>query len=122
MEPADGGRTVQVPLGHRFFFTELKQICHIHDFIGYSEGAVKWQVWIALLTHLLLLPLLRFMRHVSAWSLSFTRLAGIVRAALWVRRNLFEILALYGTADLPAPGKRSAGTPLKQGVFAFAAL
>ena len=31
--------------GIETFFKELKQTCQIRDFIGYSENAVKWQVW-----------------------------------------------------------------------------
>ncbi len=72
----------------------LKQTCQIHDFVGYNENAVKWQIWIGLLIHLLL----RFMKHISKWGLSFSRLAGIVRSAIWVRRDLLEILAFYGIA------------------------
>jgi len=40
------------------FFKELKQNCLIHDFVGYNENAVRWQVWTGLLVHLLLLPVL----------------------------------------------------------------
>jgi len=86
------------------FFKELKQTCQIHDFVGYNENAVKWQVWISLLVHLLL----RFIKQVSKWGLSFSRLSGIVRSAIWVKRDLMQILAHYGTAggrkrDGPAP-------------------
>jgi hypothetical protein len=85
------------------FFKELKQTCQIHDFVGYNENAVKWQIWIGLLVHLLL----RFMKHLSKWGLSFSRLAGIVRSAIWVRRDLLEILASYGMAG---PGNRVVAT------------
>ena len=27
------------------FFKELKQTCQLHDFVGYNENAVKWQIW-----------------------------------------------------------------------------
>lgn len=70
------------------FFKELKQICQIHDFVGYNENTVRWQVWTGLLVHLLL----HFMRHVAGWALSFSRLAGVARAALWVKRELVGIL------------------------------
>jgi hypothetical protein len=40
--------------GIELFFKELKQTCEIGDFVGHNENAVKWQVWTALLTHLLL--------------------------------------------------------------------
>jgi hypothetical protein len=80
--------------GVETFFKELKQTCQIHDFIGYSENAVQWQVWIGLLAHLIL----RYLRYLSRWALSFSRLAAIIRGTLWIRRNLVETLCLYGTA------------------------
>ena len=52
------------------FFKELKQTVQLADFLGYSANAVKWQVWIALLVHLLL----RFQAWRSRWAHSFTRL------------------------------------------------
>lgn len=80
--------------GIETFFKELKQTCQIHDFIGYGENAVQWQVWTGLLAHLIL----RYLRYLSKWGLSFSRLAAIVRGTLWIRRNLIETLCLYGTA------------------------
>jgi len=79
------------------FFKELKQTLQLRDFVGTNEQAVKWQVWTGLLTHLLL----RFLRHVSRWSRSFSRCVGIVRSALWVKTDLGELLACYGTAGGP---------------------
>ena len=90
--------------GVETFFKELKQTCQIHDFIGYSENAVRWQVWISLLAHLLL----RYLRYLSKWGLSFSRLAAIVRGTPWIRRNLVEALCLYGTAG---PVKSAAERP-----------
>jgi len=97
------------------FFKELKQTCLIRDFVGYNENAVRWQVWTGLLAHLLL----RFMRHVAGWTLSFSRLAGVVRAAVWVKRELVAILKTYGTAPQPKPGEPSAKPPPLQAFFAF---
>ena len=76
------------------FFKELKQTCQTHDFIGYSENAVKWQVWAGLIAHLLL----RITRHLAKWKNSFSRLAGIVRGCLWLKKDLFSLLDTYGTA------------------------
>ena len=90
--------------GVETFFWELKQTHQIHDFIGYSENAVRWQVWIGLLAHLIL----RYLRYLSKWGLSFSRLAAIVRGTLWIRRNLVETLCLYGTAG---PVKSAAERP-----------
>ncbi len=97
------------------FFKELKQTCQIHDFVGYNENAVKWQVWTGMLVHLLL----RFMRHVSGWGLSFSRLAGVARAAVWVKRDLMAILKTYGTAPRPKPGEFREKTPPLQVFFDF---
>ena len=89
--------------GIETFFKELKQTCQIHDFIGYSENAVQWQVWTGLLAHLIL----RYLAYLSKWGLSFSRLAGVARGTLWIRRNLIETLCLYGTAGpVKAPADR----------------
>jgi len=97
------------------FFKELKQTCLIRDFVGYNENAVRWQVWTGMLAHLLL----RFMRHVAGWTLSFSRLAGVVRAAVWVKRELVGILKPYGTAPPPKPGEPAAKPPPLQAFFDF---
>ena len=76
------------------FFKELKQTLQLTDFLGHNAAAVKWQVWIGLLVHLLL----RYQAFLSRWAHSFSRLAAIVRAALWKRWHLGELLAGYGTA------------------------
>ena len=79
------------------FFKEIKQTLQLADFIGYNDKAVKWQVWIGLLTHMLL----RLLKHLSKWRLSFSRLYGIVKSAIWMRVDLFETFSIYGTADPP---------------------
>ena len=82
------------------FFKELKQTLQFADFIGYNENAVKWQVWIGLLVHMLL----HYAKFLSAWTQSFARLVGIVRGGMWLEIDLIETLILYGTAG---PGKKS---------------
>jgi len=77
------------------FFKEIKQSLQLVDFLGNSANAVKWQVWIALLVHLLL----RWHAWQSRWNHSFTRLFTFVRAALWLRKDLLELLRRCGTAD-----------------------
>jgi hypothetical protein len=79
------------------FFKELKQTLQLTDFVGYNEKAVKWQVWTGLLAHLLL----RFLKHVAKWTLSFSRLVGTVRAAVWMKIDLLGALRLYGIAGGP---------------------
>lgn len=97
------------------FFKEIKQALQLRDFVGTNEKAVKWQVWTGLLTHLLL----RFLRHISHWSRSFSRCVGIVRSALWVKVNLVELLTRYGTASPPHRPVLYAEEPLLPGFEAF---
>lgn len=97
------------------FFKQLKQTVQLVDFLGNSANAVKWQVWTALLVHLLL----RFLAWRERWAHSFTRLFTYVRAALWLRRDLTELLRRCGTA----PGAGGARAASRQSEFPdFAAL
>ena len=79
------------------FFKQLKQTLQLADFIGYSKQAVRWQIWTALLTYLLL----RFIAFTSKWSCSFSRLFTVIRGILWSQLDLFRILSRYGTAHGP---------------------
>jgi hypothetical protein len=56
---------------------------------------VRWQVWTALLTYVLL----RYLSYLSRWTHSFTRLFTILRAVLWEKYDLLRLLACYGTAE-----------------------
>jgi hypothetical protein len=76
------------------FFKEIKQTLQLSDFLGHSENAVRWQVWIGLLVHLLL----RYLAWVHGWAHSFTRLFTVLRAVLWRCWSLPQLLASYGTA------------------------
>lgn len=60
------------------FFKQLKQTVQLVDFLGNSANAVKWQVWTALLVHLLL----RFLAWRERWAHTFTRLFTYVRGAV----------------------------------------
>jgi hypothetical protein len=86
------------------FFKELKQTLKLSDFLGHNANAVRWQVWTALLTYLLL----RFCAWLSNWSHSFARLFALIRTALWQKLDLADLLETYGTAD---GGARFLGTP-----------
>jgi len=81
--------------GIETFFKELKETVQLVDFFGYNRSAVCWQIWMALLVHLLM----RFLAHMSQWEHSFTRLFSLFRAALWHRYDLIGLLKSYGTAD-----------------------
>jgi hypothetical protein len=77
------------------FFKQIKQTLQLADFLGHNANAVRWQVWMALLTYVLL----RYLSYLSRWVHSFTRLFTILRAALWEKYDLLNLLACYGTAD-----------------------
>ena len=76
------------------FFKQIKQTLQLADFLGQSANAVKWQVWMALLTYVLL----RFLACVHEWEHSFTRLWTLVRAALWRKLDVQSLLEFCGTA------------------------
>jgi hypothetical protein len=78
------------------FFKSLKQNLQVADFLGYSANAVRWQIWTALLVHLIM----RFLAWKSRWSSYFGRIFTLVRATLWRRLDLMKLLELYGTAGM----------------------
>lgn len=86
------------------FFKEIKQTLQLADFLGHNANAVQWQVWTGLLVHLLL----RYQAFLHGWAHSFTRLFTVVRAVVWRRWHLGELLESYGTAQPPG---RICGTP-----------
>jgi hypothetical protein len=76
------------------FFKQIKQTLKLSDFLGYSENAVQWQVWTALLCYLIL----RFIAFASKWKGSFARLFTVIRGGLWSRIELNSLLYCCGTA------------------------
>ena len=76
------------------FFKEIKQTLQLADFLGHNANAVRWQVWTALLTYVLL----RFCAWISQWGHSFTRLFTLLRSTLWLKLDLRAFLESYGTA------------------------
>ena len=80
--------------GIEVFFKEIKQTLQMADFMGYSENAVRWQIWIALLVYILL----RFVAWQGHWKHTFTRLFTILRGVLWSCLDLFSVLGCCGTA------------------------
>ena len=88
------------------FFKQLKQTLQLADFLGHNANAVQWQIWTALLVFVLL----RFQAWWTDWAHSFSRLFTLLRAALWLPRDVGRLLR-YGTADghyhhLDAPAQR----------------
>lgn len=76
------------------FFKQLKQTLQLCTFLGHTRNAIQWQIWTALLTHLLL----RFMAFISRWHHSFIRLFTMLRAVLWSKLDILCLLKSYGTA------------------------
>jgi RNAse (barnase) inhibitor barstar len=86
------------------FFKEIKQTLQLSDFLGHNANAVRWQMWMGLLVHLML----RYLAFMSSWRHSFTRLFTVIRAVLWRYLDLNDLLDSYGTAKPPG---RICGTP-----------
>ena len=80
--------------GVEVFFKQIKQTLQVSDFLGHSENAVRWQVWMALLTYLLL----RYTGYLGKWRGSFRRLFTLVRGVLTSRLEIFSVLQACGTA------------------------
>jgi hypothetical protein len=78
------------------FFKSLKQNLQIGSFLGHNANAVRWQIWIGLLVHLLM----RFLKWKSRWPSHFGRLFTIVRCAMWNRWDVQSCLEFYGTAGV----------------------
>ena len=76
------------------FFKEIKQNLQLADFLGHNENAVRWQIWTALLTYVIL----RFISYQSKWQGSFKRLVTVIRGVLWSRLELYSVLRFCGTA------------------------
>jgi hypothetical protein len=76
------------------FFKQLKQTLKLADFLGYSENAVQWQIWMALLAYVIL----RFMAFASKWKGTFARLFTTIRGTIWSYFDLYELLRCCGTA------------------------
>ena len=84
--------------GIEVFFKQMKQTLQLGDFLGYSENAVRWQVWTALLTYVLL----RLISYIGKWKDSFARLFTAIRGVLWSRYDLLSLLdGCCGTAQAP---------------------
>ena len=92
--------------GIEAFFKEIKQTLQLADFMGTGENAIRWQIWTALLTYLLL----RLVEWIGGWKQSFRRLFTLIKGMLWSRRNILELLRLVDTNDgeKPPPVKMTA--------------
>lgn len=81
--------------GIEVFFKQLKQTLQLADFLGHNENAVRWQIWTALLTYILI----RFISYLGKWKGSFSRLFTVIRGVIWSRLDLYSVLNVCcGTA------------------------
>ena len=92
--------SARTPLDMAYIRNEMRkkgvtQTIQLADFLGHNANAVRWQIWTGLLTHLLV----RFLAFRHSWQHSFTRLFTVVRAVLWRRWHLGELLDRSGTAS-----------------------
>ena len=76
--------------GIEVFFKEIKQTLQLADFLGTSENAIKWQIWTALLTYLLL----RRNAWLGGWKQSFRRFFTLVKGVLWSQKRLSSLISL----------------------------
>ena len=77
-------------MGDQVFFKEIKQTLQLADFLGTSENAIKWQIWTALLTYLLL----RLNAWIGGWKRSFRRFFTLVKGVLWSQKRLSSLISL----------------------------
>ena len=101
--------------GIEVFFKQIKQTLQLSTFLGHSENAIRWQVWMAMLTYVLL----RFVGHRSQWKGSFRRLFTLVRGILLSQRNLWRVIESCGTARGSPPPENPANQPCLPGLESF---
>lgn len=82
------------------FFKAIKQNLKIKAFVGTSRNAVLTQIWIALITYLLL----AFARHSSKAGWTVQRIMRVMQLNLFERRTLKDILN-------PDPGRHKKSEP-----------
>jgi hypothetical protein len=69
------------------FFKAIKQNLRIKTFLGTSENAVMTQVWVALITYLIL----AFLRFKAGLGISFQQMVRLLQINLFEPRNLIEL-------------------------------
>jgi IS4 transposase len=60
------------------FFKDIKQLLKIKSFVGTSENAVKIQIWVALITILIL----KYLKHKAIYAWHLSNLVGFIRLNL----------------------------------------
>jgi hypothetical protein len=66
------------------FFREIKQLLHIKSFIGTSENAVMIQIWVAMITILIL----KFLKQMAKFKWHLSNLVAFLRLNLFVKIDL----------------------------------
>ena len=69
----------------------LKQTLQLQSFFGENQNAVEWQIWAAMLTHLVL----RYINWKNDVSSSYTRFAAIIKNTIWLKRSLEAVISFY---------------------------
>lgn len=82
------------------FFKAIKQNLRIKAFVGTSRNAVMTQIWIAMITYLLV----AFARHSAKTGWTVQRILRVIQLNLFERRSLKEILD-------PDPPRKKKGDP-----------
>jgi hypothetical protein len=80
--------------GIEVFFKQIKQTLQLSDFLGHSQNAILWQVWMALLAYVLI----RFIGHLGQWKGTFRRLFTLLRGVLFSRLDAMSVMLCCGTA------------------------
>ena len=88
-------------------FKELEQTLQLQSFYGTNANAVKWRIWAALIVHLIL----RYFAFPSKWHGGYSRFAGIIRTAIWVKTDLEMLLKFYCIAGPPFELDKSQEAP-----------
>jgi hypothetical protein len=76
--------------GIEVFFKQIKQTLQLADFLGHNENAVRWQIWMALLTYVLI----RYIGFLGKWQGSFARLFTLLRGVLFTRFEIYSVLTI----------------------------
>lgn len=83
------------------FFKTIKQNLKIKSFLGTSRNAILSQIWVAMITYLLL----AYMKFISIHKWTITSLMKVLPTLLFSRRNLWEWLNYPFGSPLPKPMK-----------------
>ena len=93
MERTDDCGSVSVPVGDRSVLQGDQADPPTGRLPGHNANAVRWQVWTALLTYLLL----RFLCLDQSGVIAFCFFT-LIRSAMWMKLELRGFLESYGTA------------------------